>query len=338
MRRVLVPARIDPRGPVWGGHVHSLEGRTMGTTWSVRWVDAPRTDLSGCRNAIEAELDAVVAEMSTWEPASDLSRFNAAPAGTWCSLPAACFDVLAAGLDIAARSAGAFDPAAGELVDLWGFGARRRHDEAGFHPPSSQEVQAALAHGGWRALDVDAAARRVRQPGGLRLDFSGIAKGHAVDRLALRLDALGFHDHLVEVGGELRGSGMKPDGQPWWIELQRPPAGPLDEAVQTLVALHGLSVATSGDYHRHYVWNGERHSHTIDPRLGQPVTNGVVSVSVLHAEAMHADAWATALTVLGADEALRMADREELAVLLVARGPDGRLREHPSAALEALAA
>lgn len=338
MRRVLVPASIDPRGPVWGGHVHSLDGRTMGTTWSVRWVGAPRADLAACRDAIEAELDAVVAEMSTWEPASDLSRFNAAPAGTWCTLPAPCFDVLATGLDIAARTGGAFDPAAGALVDLWGFGPRGRHDEPGFRPPSAEQVQAALAHGDWRALQLDVAARRVRQPGGLRLDFSGIAKGHAVDRLARRLDALGFRDHLIDVGGELRGSGMKPDGQPWWVELQRPPAAGPDEGAQTLVALHGVSVATSGDYLRHYVWNGEQHSHTIDPRLGRPVANGVVSVSVLHPDAMLADAWATALTVLGAEEAMALANRERLAVLLVTRGADGRPREHLSADLEAMAA
>lgn len=338
MRRVLVPARIDPRGPALGGHVHALEGRTMGTTWSVRWVGAAHVDVSSCRHAVEAELDAVIGEMSTWDPTSDLSRFNQAPAGTWCSLPAACFDVLTAGLDIAARTQGAFDPAAGELVDLWGFGACGRHDEPGFQPPSPPRVQAALARGGWRALAVDASARRVHQPGGVRLDFSGIAKGHAVDRLARRLNALGLSDHLVEVGGELRGTGVKPDGQPWWVELQRPPAGPRDGVSQTLVALHGLAVATSGDYLRRYVWNGEQHSHTIDPRLGRPVANGVVSVSVVHAEAMQADAWATALTVLGTQQALAVANREQLAVLLVARDADGQLQEHLSAALEGMAA
>lgn len=337
MRRVLVPGSIDSRGPAVGGHVHALDGRSMGTTWSVRWVGPAAVDAPAWRAAIQAELDSVVAEMSTWEAGSDLSRFNALPEGAECTLPPACFEVLAAGLEIAARTQGAFDPAAGGLVDLWGFGPRARHDEPGFTPPTRAQAMAAAARGNWRSLRVDAPARRVRQPGGLRLDFSGIAKGHAVDRIAQRLAALGAADHLVEVGGELRGAGMKPDGQPWWVDLQ-PPPGASNDLGETRLALHGLSVATSGDYLRQYMHDGERLSHTIDPRNGMPVANGVASVSVIHPQAMRADAWATALTVLGTDEALAMADAERLAVLLIRRDGAGRLHEHLSEALREMAA
>jgi len=331
MRRVLVPSDIDPAGPALGGQLHLLQGRTMGTNWSVQFVGPATPDLIGWERGIQAQLDAVVAEMSTWEPGSNLSRFNRAAAGTWQVMPPACFDVLMQGLDVARRSGGACDPAAGALVNLWGFGPTRRHDEPGFQPPGTSDVQAARQRGGWQRLRVDAANSRVLQPGGVELDFSGIAKGFGVDQVAAYLSGRGVRDHLVEVGGELRGTGMKPDGQPWWVALETPPGTALDE---TVVALHGLSVATSGDYRRFFDWAGRRHSHTIDPRDGLPVRNGVASVTVLHRACMLADAWSTALTVLGPDEGLSLADREGLAAHMIVRDHEGRLFERWSGAFE----
>ena len=332
MRRVLVPSDIDPAGPAWGGHLHTLQGRTMGTTWSVRFVGPSAPDLAQWQRGIQAQLDAVVAEMSTWEPDSELSRFNRAPPGTWQVLPPACFEVLTLGLDVARRSGGACDPAAGALVNLWGFGPTLRYGEPGFQPPTAAEVHAVHRRGGWQRLEIDTAGRRVLQPGGIELDFSGIAKGFGVDRVAAYLCSRGLHDHLVEVGGELKGAGVKPDGQPWWVALEVPPSeSALDE---TVVALHGLSVATSGDYRRFFDWAGSRHTHTIDPRDGWPVRNGVASVTVLHPACVLADAWSTALTVLGPDEGLALADREHLAAHTIVRDANGRLRERWSRAFE----
>lgn len=333
MRRVLVPADIDPAGPALGGQLHALQGRTMGTTWSVRFVGPAAPDLSSWQHGIQAQLDAVVAEMSPWEPASDLSRFNRAEAGTWHVLPPACFEVLAHGLDVARRSGGACDPAAGALVNLWGFGPTGRYDEPGFQPPADAAVQAVREQGGWARLAVDAGTRRVLQPGGIQLDFSGIAKGFGVDQVAGYLSGRGVRDHLVEVGGELKGTGVKPDGQPWWVALETPPGAALDD---TVVALHGLAVATSGDYRRFFEVGGHRHAHTIDPRDGRPVHNGVASVTVLHRACVLADAWSTALTVLGPDEGLALADREGLAAHTIVRGADGRVRERWSWAFEGM--
>jgi len=331
MRRVLVPADIDPAGPALGGRLHMVQGQTMGTTWSVRFVGPADADLATRTRGIQAVLDAVVAEMSTWEAGSDVSRFNRAPAGHWQTLPPHCFEVLACGLEVARRSGGACDPAAGRLVDLWGFGPEGRHDQPGFRPPSEAELQSARQAGGWTRLEIGAAARRVRQPGGLSLDFSGIAKGFGVDQVAGHLMHLGVRDHLVEVGGELRGAGVKPDGSPWWVDLEVPPvaASSVDAA---RIALHGLSVATSGDYRRHYEWEGERHAHTIDPRNGRPVRNGTMSVTVLHRECVWADAWSTAFTVLGADAGIRLADTEGLAAHWIERDARGRPMERWSRA------
>ena len=335
MRRVLVPSVIDPAGPAFGGHLHLVQGRTMGTTWSVRFVGPADADLAARARGIQSALDAVVAEMSTWEAGSDVSRFNRAPAGHWQTVPPDLFEVLSCGLEVARRSGGACDPTAGSVVNLWGFGPRGRHDEPGFRTPTDAQLLAARETSGWTRLEVGAAARRVRQPGGLSLDFSGIAKGFGVDQVARHLLHLGVRDHLVEVGGELRGAGVKPDGSPWWVDLEVPPSF-VTVLEPVRVALHGLSVATSGDYRRYTDQGGVRYAHTVDPRAGRPVRNGVVSMSVLHRDAMWADAWSTALTVLGAEAGLPVADAEGLAAHWIEQGTDGPPVERWSRAFEDL--
>ena len=289
----------------------------MGTSWSVRVVDPP-VDL---RAEIERVLARVVAEMSHWESGSNLSRFNRSKPGRWQPLPPGFAQILATGLAIAEASDGAFDPAIGALADLWGFGP------AGPQPfPADAAVAGALARSGRRHIEQDGA--RARRTAPAALDFSGIAKGYAVDAVAARLFGLGLADFLVEIGGELRGEGIKPDGQPWWVDCE---AVPGIAAAPLRIALHGMSIATSGDYRRGFELDGRRYSHTIDPRTGTPLENHVASVSVLHTSCMHADAWATALGVLGR-AGMALAEREALAVRMLVR--DGG--EYLSPALRAM--
>lgn len=325
-----MPAHVSPTSPALGGVLHRLEGRTMGSTWSVALVGSRDCALASLQRGIQAELDAVVDEMSPWEADSPLSRFNRAEADTWHLLPPAFFGVLMAALDVAEQSAGAGDPSIGALVDAWGFGPARRHDEAGFTPPSAAVIARALACSGWQRLQVDRASRRVRQPGGLRLDLSAVAKGFGVDQVVRYLQREGIANCLVEVGGELRGEGLKPDGQPWWVALEPPPAwgdapATANDTVvaDTVVALHGLAVATSGDYRRCFEAGGTRYSHTIDPRDGWPIRHGLASVTVWHRECMAADALSTALNVMGAEAGLPFANRHGLAALFIVRGEHG---------------
>jgi len=325
-RRVLLPASITRTPPPLGAHVHEFSGRTMGTTWNVRLVDGPRVDRKRVLRAIEGALGDVVEQMSTWEPDSDLCRFNRAAAGTWQSLPESFGQVLACALDVAARSDGAFDPTAGALVDAWGFGPPARRGV-----PGADALAQARERAGWRRLSIAPGRGVALQPGGLALDLSAIAKGFGVDLVARRLAALGIESHLVEIGGELRGSGVKPDGQPWWVALEEPGTA----ATSTLVALHGLAVATSGDYRRWFEHDGTRYSHTIDPRDGLPIRHGLASVTVIHAECMQADAWSTALGVLGLDAGLALADRLDLAARFVQR-TGGGFEERTSAAFDRL--
>jgi len=327
MTRVLVPQLTEPPARPIGGAVLALGGETMGTTWSVKLVAPPTAKADALKAMAQRELDGVVAEMSPWEPLSDLSRFNRAAAGTWTALPPAFAEVLRCALEIAERTDGAFDPTLGALVDLWGFGPRPFSGA----PPQARDIAKAREPAGWRRVTLDGDS--LFQPGGLRLDLNGIAKGFAVDRVAAALDRAGARSYLVEVGGELRGTGAKPDGQPWWVELERPPTA--NDGLRTLVALHGLSAATSGDYRRFFEHDGRRYAHTLDPATAAPVDHATVSVTVLDKTCMRADAWATALTVMRPDAALAFATAHGLAAMILANGPAG-LEERLSPALTAM--
>lgn len=333
MQRVLIPTSLTapPPTPAAGGRVRQWAGQTMGTTWSVSAVLADDGADSGddIKAAIEAVFANVIAQMSNWSETSDLSRFNRAPAGAWVTLPEEGFTVLQAALQVARDSGGAYDPSAGPLVDLWGFGPVG-HVGARQTAPTVDDVARARQRCGWQRIEVDVPNRRARQPGGLALDFCAIAKGFAVDAVSRCLDAHGVTHHLVEIGGELRGQGLKPDGMPWWVELESPQAGGhgrnahgTPSTPRTLVALLGLSIATSGDYRRYFEQDGRRFAHTIDPRTGYPAAHALASVTVIHRDCMLADAFSTALTVLGPQAGMEFARRHALAARFLVRTPRG---------------
>lgn len=317
----------------------ALAGATMGTTWSLRAVCAPDMDLHVLHGVAQGALDEVVAQMSQWREDSDLSRYNRAAAGTRHPLPAGFAEVMRCALDIADASGGAFDPTLGDLVQLWGFGP----GQGNVGVPDGARLEAARAHSGWRRLDraaLDDAAPSLVQPGGIALDLSAIAKGYGADRVAAALRARRIDAALVEVGGELVGYGRKPDGAPWRALIEAcaedAAATPAANAPPLRAAvLDGRAIATSGDRWHAFEQAGVRYAHTLDPRSGQALADGPVAVTVIAADAMHADAWATAMTVLGEAAGLALARERELAVRFLVR-EDGQLRERLSPRFEAL--
>ena len=297
--------------------LHSLHGTSMGTHWRVRVGNPQFLPLQTLRSAIEDVLASVVRHMSHWQADSTLAQFNRAPADTWHALPADLSTVLHAGLHWAQASGGAFDPTVGALVAAWGFGPHAPAHPADWRPASPHAIAQAQACSGWQRLHYHP-ERGWRQHGGLQLDLSGIAKGYAVDAVLLRLHALGLRNALVEIGGELRGSGQRPDGQPWRVAIAPVPAavGPAPDAPPSAIALRDCAIATSGSlYHRHQ-WQGRSYSHTLDPRTGAPIAHALASVTVLHAECLHADALATLLTVLGPEAGWEFAEQHGIAALL----------------------
>lgn len=309
--------------------VTRLSGQTMGTYWTVATIAPDVTCPLALRREIGGILDRILVSMSHWDKSSALSRYNQAAKG-WVEVPADLCHVVATALAVAADSGGACDPAMGALVDLWGFGPPG--PVAG--PPDADTIAALLAGPRWTDVQVDEREGRMWQPGGVQLNLSAIAKGFAVDEVARYLRRQGVTSHLVDIGGELSGWGIKHDANPWWITLEQPMTlrGRVG-GVPTRIALHGWAVATSGDSRRYVSGpGGRRLSHNIDPRTGYPVPHDVASVTVLHADCMMADALATVLTVLGPVEGLEWAaDRGVMAIFAIRDKDD--IREEVTPAL-----
>lgn len=299
-----VPRPADP------ATLQQLGGQTMGTTWSLRFDNPRMLPLAQVRAALESALDHVIAQMSHWEPDSDISRFNQAQAGSRHVLPAEFATVMRCAFQWATASGGAIDPSVGPLVACWGFGPEA--EQAGL--PGEAALAEARGRVGWSRLAFDEAEGSLLQPGGATLDLSGIAKGFAVDHGIDALRALGIADALLEVGGELRGIGKRPGGQPWQVLVDGDPSG------ARRVALADMAIATSGDRWHRRSHEGRHWSHTIDPRTGEPVAHSLASVTALHAECMQADALATVLTVLGPEEGFDFAQQHNVAALFVSHG------------------
>lgn len=308
------------RDPVAAFAVDTLGGVSMGTTWSVRLL-APGRDLRRLHTAIETALARIVAQMSNWEPDSDISRYNRAPAGSWHRLSEEFRDVLTCALHVAKASNGAFDPSVGPLVDAWGFGPPGDRSE-----PQAIERHELSRRVDWRRIEVRADGNELLQPGGLQLDLCAIAKGYAVDRVADCLREEGVDNALVEVGGELYGMGRRADGRRWRVMVDDEDD---DASERRIVELDRAAIASSGDrWHRRDDGHGRMLSHSIDPRGGVPVEDAPRLVSVLADNAMEADAWATALTVMGAREGFDVACDKAMAVRFV--DCDGRERMTPA--------
>ncbi|HEX5484804.1 MAG TPA: FAD:protein FMN transferase [Limnobacter sp.] len=300
--------------------VQKLGGQTMGTGWAVHCAaDSPLNTLK-LQERLQARLDEICGQMSHWQADSNLAQFNHAEKNTWQNLPRDFCDVLHCALRAAHHSQGAYNPALGQLVNLWGFGPKKRYDSTAFLYPLENEICNALLHCDYSRIELDIICCQARKPEHILLDFSSIAKGYAVDALAVCLREQNIVHFLIEIGGELRGEGFKPDGQPWWVALEIPAnaSGNSYQALEgTLVALHEQSMATSGNYRHGYSRGGRWLSHTLDPRTGQPLNNGVASVTVIHSSCMVADVMSTAIMVLGPERGIEYARNNQIAAHMV---------------------
>ena len=306
----IVPDAVRPQA---GARMVRLEGETMGTTWSLGAAILPDMSEDGLRAMLERGFARVIAQMSQWEPGSELSRFNRAPPGTRFPISPEFAYVLDCALGVARASEGAFDPTLGGVSDLWGFGAV----DAPAHKPLGE--QAVRVRGrDWRDIEMADDELALVQPGGLRLDLSGIAKGFAVDLGMRWLRTLGVKHALLEVGGELCGIGVQADGMPWWVDIDIPPGS---NAPHARIALTGWAAATSGNYRRRREADGQSWSHSLDPKNGVPLGDQVLAATVLHPGCMQADALATVLMVLGADKGMMFADAHGLPARIVT--PEG---------------
>jgi len=295
-------------------------GDTMGTTYHVTVTSLPdRVSREEVQGAIDELLTAVDLHLSTYRPDSEISRFNSSASTEWTRVSEPLWAVLVEGQRVSRESRGAFDVTVAPLVALWGFG---EDPTAAPLQPTVDQLQSARSRVGYTKLELRESPPAIRKTvPGLRLDVAGIAPGYAVDIVAERFQRLGVRDAIVEIGGEVRAWGRNPDGRPWRVAVETPLAG--ERRAYALVELAGMSVSTSGDYRDYRMVDGRRISHTIDPRSGAPVSHDLASVTVLHSSATTADAYATALAVLGPEEGFRFAEQHRLAALFLERVPGG---------------
>lgn len=291
---------------------HALNGPTMGTRWSTLFHAPTDFDPEPVRAAMAAAVAEVDAQMSTWKPESDLNRLNAAAAGEWVALPAALMDVLAAGLEIGRASGGAFDIGMGDAVTAWGFGA------PGANETRIRTARAKPRRPAHEVLELDISGGRIRKSESMAFDLNGIAKGYGVDRLTEVARTFAIDGVLLAIDGELRAIGTQPDGSPWTVAVEAPDTE--RRSAHSILELTDIAVATSGDY-RHWVEvAGRRLSHTMDPKRDMPLLDAPASVTVLAETCMMADAWATAMMVLGRKEGTALARSLGLSVLFIDRG------------------
>lgn len=302
-----------------------LTGHTMGTTYRVTLEQEKHarsaTDL---RSDIESILGAVINQMSTYEPSSDLSRFNISRSSGRTPVSREVVNVVSRALEISNATDGAFDPTIGPLVNLWGFGP----EQAAFEPDNLLSVHSGLKNVGYRKLAIDKTTSTLRKDHpNLYVDLSGIAKGHAVDRIAGYLKQADVSAFLVDIGGEMRAHRNDPRRRPWRIGVEKPLHGP--RRIHRVIAIGEGSVATSGDYRNFTTRGTTRYSHIIDPRSGAPARHDLASVTVVAPTAEDADAWSTALMVLGPREGFAFAEREGIAAHFMERS-GGNLIESPT--------
>ncbi|SDD39883.1 FAD:protein FMN transferase [Ruegeria marina] len=298
--------------------VVKLSGDTMGTTYHVTAI-GPGLDEAMLAAAVTETLTAVNGKMSNWDPNSEVSTFSASKQTAPMPVSGDFVTVMTAANEVHEKSGGKFDVTLGPLIELWGFGPRKPEDPI----PADDAIATALQGvGQTRRLTLDAGAgtiTKTRPETGINL--SAIAKGFGVDAVARTLADLGAESYLVEIGGDLVTKGQNDKGEAWRIGIERPDQGA--QSVQLVVPVSDHGMATSGDYRNYFEHEGRRYSHILDPVTGRPVTHRTTSVTVIADTAMMADAWATAMLVLGLDEGLKIAEANELAVYFIERDVQG---------------
>lgn len=299
--------------------VWEIAGPVFGTRYHINVVlpDNPKR-LENLAKGIEKVLEDVDASMSTWRDDSELSRFNSLKdQSEWVDVSTPLYDVLTTAHQVSRQTGGAFDVTVGPVVNLWGFGPDARPEKV----PGDEELASRLAATGYGKLELRADPPALRANPNQYIDLSAIAKGYGVDAVARYLSDEGVSAYLVEIGGEVRAHGRKPDGEVWRLAIEQP-VSEIRE-INRVVALDRHAMATSGDYRNYYESDGRRFSHTIDPKDGRPISHTLASVTVISDDCMTADAFATAFNVMGHDQAKALATRENIAAYFIVRGDSG---------------
>ena len=310
--------------------VWTQTGEAFGSSYTVKVFPAPPPgEQEGIASGIASVLQQVDESVSTYRDDSELARFNENASTNAVPVGPVLRRLLTVAQKVAAASDGAFDITCGPLLDVWRF------DEtaSALKPPDETRLNEARARCGHARLHFDGTTLRKEHPR-MELNVNAIAPGLAADLLREWLAERGMTNVYVDVGGETLATGSKARGRPWRVGIQRPE---LDAAVggrpERIVELRDRALATSGDY-RNYRRDEAGHvvSHIFDPRQGRPLVSDWASVSVLAPSCAEADAWATALFVLGPAEGFAILAQNAPhveAMFLVRAGGDFKILQTP---------
>lgn len=291
----------------------------MGSTYSIKYVRTPKAPAPA---ALQRETETILAELdqqlSNYRSDSVIQAFNALPAGSCLKVPALMLRLVQAGEQLSVESQGALDLTVQPLLELWGFGPK--HDQ---RIPSETEIAEARQRVGHEHLHIR--GEELCKDVALKLDFNSIAAGYAVDAVSARLESLGVTRYLVEITGELKARGVKPDGSAWRIAIEAPKDD--EREAMEVIRLDGYSISTSGDYRNYFEKDGRRYSHTLDPQLGAPIQHRLAAVTVADPSAMRADGLSTVLMVMGPEKGLAFAHQHKIAALFVSRTEKGFVSE-----------
>ncbi|AOF53429.1 thiamine biosynthesis protein ApbE [Rodentibacter caecimuris] len=304
--------------------VISLSGKTMGTTYHVKYIDdgSVSENLQNTHEQIEYILKDVNAKMSTYIKDSELSRFNQnTQVNTPIEISADFAKVLAEAIQLHQVTEGALDVTVGPVVNLWGFGPEKRPERQ----PTAEQLAERQAWVGLDRITLDMSgniptlSKSVPQ---VYIDLSSIAKGFGVDQVAEKLEQLNAQNYMVEIGGEIRAKGKNAEGKPWQIAIEKPNMTG-ERAVENVIGLNNMAMATSGDYRIYFEENGKRFAHEIDPKTGYPIQHHLASITVFSPTTMTADGLSTGLFVLGEEKALEVAEKNDLAIYLIIKTANG---------------
>jgi len=332
---VILILAVACAGERQGPQIVEFSGPTMGTMFSIKVAIQPsnleEVDIQALDLEILAELKKINVLMSTWDPNSELSRFNRSTSLEPFPVSPITFEVFQWAVKLEQETNGTLDVTSAPLLELWGLGPHEQRN----HVPKSEVITRILEATGIDNLELDSTAMTVRKTRpDIQCEFSALAPGYTADRLATLLESHGFNNFLVDIGGEFRGHGHNASGLPWQIAIELPDAS--GETISRIISVSNSAIATSGDYRNYYEVNGERITHILDPRTGWPIKHQLASVTVLDTLAVRADGLSTAFMVLGLEKSLEQAEELGLAALFIMRNDDGGFTEHTTSRFDAM--
>ncbi|MCQ8117787.1 FAD:protein FMN transferase [Methylomonas rosea] len=292
--------------------LHTFSGFAQGTTYHISYWAPQAVDEAQITAEVEKVLVDLDKALSNYRPDSIIEQFNASTSTDGQRVGEEIVALVKIAQNVSALSQGCYDLTIRPLFELWGF----MGDD--LTVPDDATLQAALANVGMDKLQLVDDSHMLKKLPNLRVDVSSIAQGYSVEKISNTLQAMGIQNYLVEIGGELKALGSKPDGKAWRIAVEKPlPGEQKMHKVVTLPKDSPMSVMTSGTYRHYFDVKGKRYSHILDARNGKPVTHDLVAVSVFNESPTIADAWSTALLCLGQEEGMKLADAEKLQVMFI---------------------